>query len=200
MSGPYTEKATNENLTPQQKIDGLRDILATTKTGMLTTRGTNGELHSRAMAPASTEGLHFTFLANNYSYKTDEMEANSQVNVSFFDPGSSSWISIAGTASLSQDKERIKKLWSPFTKAWFGDLGDGVHKGDENDPRVVIIDVAPSEIRYWHSTRTKVGAAIEVATSAVTGKVASTGELCTITKQELALVEGLNVANVAKLL
>jgi hypothetical protein len=31
-------------------------------------------------------------------------------------------------------------------KAWFGDLGDGIHKGDENDPRVVIIDVTPSEV------------------------------------------------------
>ncbi|KAG8705835.1 hypothetical protein FRC12_009206 [Ceratobasidium sp. 428] len=194
MSDEYTKKATNEKLTPQQKIDGLKEILATAKTGMLTTRGTNGELHSRAMAPASTEGLHFTFIANNDSYKTDEMEANPQVNVSFFDPGSNHWVSVAGTATLSQDREKIKKLWSPFVRAWFGDLGDGVHKGDENDPRVVIIDVNPSEIRYWYSTRTKVGAAIEVATSAVTGNVASPGELRTITKQELALVEGLNVA------
>ncbi|KAG8721017.1 hypothetical protein FRC08_016327 [Ceratobasidium sp. 394] len=194
MSDPYTKKATNENLTPQQKIDGLREILATVKTGMLTTRGTNGELHSRAMAPASTEGLHFAFLADNRSYKTDEMEANSQVNVSFFDPSSSNWVSVAGTAVLSQDKEKIKKLWSPLTKAWFGDLGDGIHKGDENDPRVVIIDVIPSEIRYWYCTRTKAGAAIEVAKSALTGGVASPGELRTITKPELALVEGLNVA------
>ncbi|KAG8734933.1 hypothetical protein FRC10_011208 [Ceratobasidium sp. 414] len=192
MSDSYTKKATNQNLTPQQKIDGLKEILATTKTGMLTTRGTNGELHSRAMAPASSEGVPYTYGALNY--KTDEMEANSQVNVSFFDLGSSNWVSIAGTASLSQDKEKIKKLWSPLTKAWFGNLGDGIHKGDENDPRVVIIDVAPSEIRYWRSTRTKVGAAIEVVTSAVTGDVASPGELRTITKQELALVEGLNVA------
>ncbi|QRV79665.1 pyridoxamine 5'-phosphate oxidase family protein [Ceratobasidium sp. AG-Ba] len=184
MSDPYTQKATNDKLTPQQKIDGLKEILATTKTGMLTTRGTNGELHSRAMAPASTEGLHFTFIANNHSYKTDEIEANSQVNVSFFDAGSNNWVSVTGTATLSQDREKIKKLWSPLTKAWFGDLGDGVHKGDENDPRVELIDVAPTEIRYWYSKQTKVSAAVEVVASAVTGKVATPGELRTITKQE----------------
>ncbi|KAG8702298.1 hypothetical protein FRC12_009220 [Ceratobasidium sp. 428] len=193
MSDEYTKKATNEKLTPQQKIDGLKEILATAKTGMLTTRGTNGELHSRAMAPASTEGLHFVFIANNHSYKTDEIEANPNVNLSFFEPSSSHWVSVAGIATLSQDKEKIKKLWSPLTKAWFGDLGDGIHKGDENDPRVEIIDVTPSEIRYWYATRTKVGMAVDVATSAITGKVASPGELRTITKQELALVEGLNM-------
>jgi hypothetical protein len=32
-------------------------------------------------------------------------------------------------------------------KAWFGDLGDGVHKGDENDPRISLIEVTPDEVR-----------------------------------------------------
>jgi general stress protein 26 len=62
----------------------------------------------------TAEGLHFSFLGDNTSHKTDEVEANSQVNVSFFDPGSNHWVSIAGTANLSQDKEKIKKLWSPL--------------------------------------------------------------------------------------
>jgi len=193
MSDPYTQKAMNNNLTPQQKIDGLKEVLNVAKTGMLTTRGTDGNLHSRAMAPASTEGLHFSFLANSDSYKTDEIEADPHVNVSFFEPGSNHWASISGTAKLSKDRELVKKLWSPFVKAWFGDLGDGTHKGDENDPRVTVIEVIPSEIRYWYSTRTKIGSAIEVATSTITGNVAQPGELRTITKQELALVEGLNV-------
>ena len=49
---PYTAKAENNNLTPQEKIDGLHAIVKSVKTGMLTTRAANGELHSRAMAPA----------------------------------------------------------------------------------------------------------------------------------------------------
>ncbi|KAB5591250.1 Protein bli-3 [Ceratobasidium theobromae] len=195
MSDPYVEEATNDKLTPQQKIDGLKEILKIAKTGMLTTRDTSGELHSRAMAPASpVDGLHFTFFANSESHKTDEMETDPHVNVSFFEPGSNSWVSVSGTAKVMRDKKRTKELWNPFVRAWFGDLGDGIHKGDENDPRVVLIDVTPTEIRYWHSTRTKIGATIEVATSAITGKVATPGELRVITPQELALVEGLNVA------
>ncbi|CCO30915.1 Protein bli-3 [Rhizoctonia solani AG-1 IB] len=189
MSDPYVEKATNDKLTPQQKIDGLKEILEITKTGMLTTRGTNGELHSRAMAPASLDGLHFTFILNNQSHKTDEMESDPHVNVSFFDPGSNHWVSVSGTAKVLQDKKRTKELWSPFVSAWFGDLGDGVHKGNEEDPRVSLVDITPSEIRYWYSKRTKIGSAVEIAASAITGKVASPGELRTITPQELALVE-----------
>jgi hypothetical protein len=33
--------------------------------------------------------------------------------------------------------------------SYFGDLNDGVHHGNEDDPRVSIIEVVPTEIRYW---------------------------------------------------
>lgn len=48
---PYSAKAQNPNLTPQMKIDGLKEILDAVKWGMLTTRTKDGHLHSRAMAP-----------------------------------------------------------------------------------------------------------------------------------------------------
>ena len=49
---PYTAKAENNNLTPQEKVDGLHTIVKKVKTGMLTTRAADGHMHSRAMAPA----------------------------------------------------------------------------------------------------------------------------------------------------
>lgn len=71
------------------------------------------------------------------------------------------------------------------TAAWFSDLKDGLHTGDENDPRVSLIEVIPEEIRYWYVTKGKVGRAVEIGVGAVTGKTASPGELRTITKQEV---------------
>ena len=49
---PYSAKAQNDNLTTQEKIDGLHTIVKKVKTGMLTTRSADGHMHSRAMAPA----------------------------------------------------------------------------------------------------------------------------------------------------
>ena len=49
---PYTAKAQNDNLTPQEKVDGLHSIVKKVKTGMLTSRSKDGHMHSRAMAPA----------------------------------------------------------------------------------------------------------------------------------------------------
>lgn len=72
------------------------------------------------------------------------------------------------------------------TAAWFGDLGDGIHKGDENDPRVAVIEVVPDEIRYWYTTKGKFGSALDVGIGAVTGKVACPGELRTISQDEVS--------------
>jgi hypothetical protein len=78
--------------------------------------------------------------------------------------------------------------------AFFGDLEDGVHKGDESDPRVVAIEVVPDEIRYWVSKGSKIGRAVDIAVGAVTGKTAAPGELRTISKAEIQLTQGMNTA------
>ncbi|KAH9942486.1 uncharacterized protein BXZ73DRAFT_97896 [Epithele typhae] len=191
---PYTSKAENDNLTPQEKIDGLHHIVKGVKTGMLTTRSESGQLHSRAMAPVSFSSPHqvaLVFLANRVSHKFDEIQHDAHVNVSFCDPSTTNWASFAGTAKISQDREKIKQHWNPMTAAWFGDLGDGTHKGDHTDPRVAVIEVIPDEIRYWTATRGAVGRAVDVAVSAATGKTATPGELRMITKDEIELVQGL---------
>lgn len=60
---PYTAKAENNNISPQDKITGLHGIVKNVKTGMLTTRSVDGYLHSRAMAPVGREFLaHRTHL------------------------------------------------------------------------------------------------------------------------------------------
>ncbi|CDO69229.1 hypothetical protein BN946_scf185042.g131 [Trametes cinnabarina] len=191
---PYTAKAENDNLSPQEKIEGLHSIVKNVKTGMLTTRSASGQLHARAMAPAGPvdpNQVTLVFIANRASAKFDEIEHDAHVNVSFYDESTTNWASYAGIAKIIQDKNKIAKHWSSATAAWFGDLGDGVHKGDQNDPRVAVIEVIPDEIRYWYATRGKVGQAVDVAVGAVTGRTAAPGELRTITKSEIQLVQGL---------
>ncbi|KAK7685149.1 hypothetical protein QCA50_011512 [Cerrena zonata] len=192
---PYTAKAQNNHLSPQEKIQGLHEIIKTVKTGMLTTRDSTGCMHSRAMAPAgslSPTQATLAFIANTASHKFEEIQNDSHVNVSFYDEKSTNWASYCGIARISQDKDKISKYWSSTISAWFGDLGDGIHKGDQNDPRVAIIEVVPDSIRYWVATSNKVGRAVDIAVGAVTGKTAAPGELRTIAKDEIQLLQGID--------
>ena len=51
--------------------------------------------------------------------------------------------SVSGKAIINTDRSKVKKHWSAGLKAWFDDKKDGKHTGDENDPRVAMIDVHP---------------------------------------------------------
>ncbi|KAI6033177.1 hypothetical protein F5J12DRAFT_902848 [Pisolithus orientalis] len=172
---PYTSQAENKSVTLSEKINWC-----VAKTGMLVTRNAEGNLHSRAMNPVNSLGkgqLNLVFLANNVSVKFEEIENDSHVNVSFFDSSTTSWVSYAGRARVSQDRDVICKHWSMSVAGYIGNLQDGVHTGDENDPRVSAIEVVPDEIRYWYTEKGALA-------GAVTGKATSPGELHTITKEE----------------
>ncbi|KAN0091150.1 hypothetical protein V8E55_004716 [Tylopilus felleus] len=189
---PYSRIAERKDVTLLQKLTDLQQVVKAAKTGMLVTRDSNGNLHSRAMAPANVSGdpqLNLIFIANTVSCKFEEIENDSHVNVSFFDPSSTDWASYSGRARVTQDKELIHKHWSYFVTGYIGNLGDGVHKGDEGDPRVAVIEIIPDEIKYWISEQSRISRVIQVATSAAMGKATAPGELHTIHKQEIQLAQ-----------
>lgn len=72
---------------------------------------------------------------------------------------------------------------------YIGNLGDGVHKGDEGDPRVAVIEIIPDEIKYWISEQTAISRALQVAASAVMGRATAPGELRTIHKEEVSATQ-----------
>lgn len=80
----------------------------------------------------------------------------------------------------------VSKLYTPDTKAWFGDKGDGVHNGEASDPRITVLEVSVDEIRHFHQTRTMIGQAVDVVSNAIGGGVAKPGEIRTITGQEIS--------------
>merc|ERR1711939_672239 len=106
---------------------------------MLVTRSAEGHLHSRAMSPVSSDGLEFVFVFNTESGKLEEVKTDKHVNISFMHPSSTNWVSVAGDAEADSNAARVEKFWKPELKAWFGDLKDGTHTGDFNDPRVAIL-------------------------------------------------------------
>ncbi|UTT89765.1 hypothetical protein NDA17_006722 [Ustilago hordei] len=177
------------DLTPQQKIDTLLEITKHIGTGMLTSRSPDGKLASRAMAPATTEGLVFSFYMNTDSGKTDDIESDPQVNVAYFDPKTTDWISISGRAVINRDPTKIKKHWSSSLNAWFDDKKDGKHTGGHNDPRVVLLDVQPEEIRIYKADG-KLAQLGQMAKAAVSGHTASPGKLLILTGQEIQLASG----------
>lgn len=184
---PYTKVNADADVTLEQKVNDLSGFIQACKFGMMTTRdAASGKLVSRAMAVAAQEngGIDLLFHTNTESGKTDELQSDEHVNISFLN-GSGEWASVSGSATVETDSELVKKHYSPLLKTWLGDLGDGKHDGSENDPRIGVIRVKATSAVYAVVAKNIISRAIEVAQGAVTGKPAAINKLREISASEV---------------
>lgn len=184
---PYTKANTDTSVDGPQKIKDFTEFITTSKYGMLTTRQSGStRLVSRSMALAGTEnnGVDLVFQINTESGKTDDIASDPDVNVSFLN-AKGSWASVAGRATIVTDREEVKKYYSPILKAWLGDLGDGVHDGSENDPRIGLIKLQAETVTHSHAEYGAVKTAAKVTAAAVKGKPAEVNSLRYLSEDDL---------------
>ncbi|CAK1366976.1 unnamed protein product [Cercospora beticola] len=204
---PYTSKNQQEP-SLQEKVEDLKTFIDKNKFCLLTTKNTEGLLVSRAMAlaakvrsvslvqfaaPRTAEtdphkqegnGIDLIFHTNTESGKTDDLDANAQINVGFLN-NSGEWASFSGPATVETDRAKVREYYSPALKAWLGDLGDGKHDGGPEDPRIGLIKIKTSTVTYATSAKNFVTSTIEVVKGAVTGETPSVNKLRHLSEQEV---------------
>ncbi|KAK7729107.1 BLI-3 blue-light-inducible Bli-3 protein [Cytospora paraplurivora] len=196
---PYKVANTETDIPLEQKVQDLSDFISAVKFGMLTTRdASNGKLVSRCMAVAAKEsgGIDLLFHTNTESHKTDELQDDHHVNISFLN-SSGEWASISGNASVQTDRELVKKHYNPILKSWLGDLGDGTHDGSENDPRIGVIRVKTESAVYSIVSKNILSRAIEIGKGAITGQAAAVNKLREISETEVSQWRFLNKSTTA---
>lgn len=173
---PSVSKQWDESTPKDEQFKDLYKIIDGLKTSLLTTIRPDIGPVSRSMAIAKRAGPDILYLANTHSTKFEDLKQNKTAQVTFQDSSSQNWVSISGEAvTTANDDPRIKQIYSKGVNAWFGDLGDGVHTGMPEDPRMALIEIKAKYISYWKSTSTSVGFLKEVTQASLTGQVADTG-------------------------
>jgi general stress protein 26 len=102
------------------------------------------------------------FLSASDSHLNSELQADPFLHLLFQRSAHSDFLNIYGTATISQDKEKIKELWEPIVKTWFTE--------GQDDPRITVIKVEPSEGYYWDNKHGNAVAFVKMAIGAVIGK------------------------------
>ncbi|THY68139.1 blue light-inducible protein-like protein Bli-3 [Aureobasidium pullulans] len=183
---PSVARQWDNNVDFETKFQEFYKIVDGLKIGLLGTYRPGIGPVTRSMALAKRTGPDFLFLANAHSQKFKDIEANKEVNVSFQDTKSQDWISVSGTATTASNSDpRIKEVWSRAAAAWFGDVGDGVHDGSAEDPRMSLIEVKAKYISYYKTNVGALGYLKEVVAANVTGGVANTGSLREMKEDEI---------------
>ena len=150
-----------------EAVATVRDLIKDERTCMLTTVGPDGSLVGRPMATQEVEfDGDLWFFTEASSPKVAEVQADPRVNVGY--AGSSSWVSVSGTAEVVRDPKKNEELWNSFAEAWFA-------KGP-TDPDVVLIKVRGESAEYWDSPGGRVASVIALVKAKATGNKPDVGE------------------------
>lgn len=135
----------------------------------------DGELISRPMAAQADPAEHaIYFVSRLESGKTHDIGTTAPVNLAFVDPDKSTFVSVAGHATVSQDREKLRELWSMWAEAWLPDGPDS--------PDTALITVEPADAVIWDNNRSKIVRLVKTAAAAITQ---SPPDMGTVRKVEL---------------
>ncbi len=157
-----------ENLTQQQAIDKIKELVKAAEIGMFTSGLSTLPLNSRPMATMDVDDDGNLWYFSKYdSTKNEDIKSDNRVQVFYANKSSSEYLSVYGTAEISTNKQKIKELWTPMVKAWFTE--------GEDDPSITVIKVVPVDVYYWDTKTNKLVSLVKIAASVVTGKTMDDG-------------------------
>jgi general stress protein 26 len=96
----------------------------------------------------------------------EQIQDDPRVMLSFADRGGNNFASISGSAEVTNDRAKIKELWSPWAKAFWE---------SPEDPAIRVIVFHPDHARYWDAPNAVVTTIITMA-AAVVGKEPELGK------------------------
>ena len=147
-------------------IDRVWELMQTIGYAMLVTHDGH-RLRGRPMTAyvERNEGAVY-FLTDARQHKDEEIAQTPAVNLSFADPGSQKYIWLSGTAAVSNDRAKIRELFSTPARAWW-DSAD--------DPNIRALKITPEAAEYWDSPG-KLVAYTKMAAAIVTNTRPSIGD------------------------
>jgi len=115
---------------------------------------------ARPMSGTVDQASHAVyFLTDVSAEKIAQITAHPRVTLIFSNEGGDEYATLEGDATVSNDRAKIRELWTPFAKAWWQSA---------DDPAIRLLQVDPSEAEIWEGPNKLVATAI-MLTSAITG-------------------------------
>ena len=154
-----------------ESISKVTEIINGSHIGMLTTINEEGALVSRPLAVQDVlDDGDIWFFTGLGTSQVSHVRADPRVNVSF--GNRTEWVSVAGTAEVVTDRQKIHDMWNQVVEAWFPDGPD--------TPEVVLLRVDSDSAEYWTSPGGRAATVLQWIKSKVTHSRMSVGESGTV--------------------
>jgi len=108
-------------------VERVWEMMEKIGTAMLITWDGERQRARPMSAHVSQEEHAIYFITPADQEKTDQIEKFPIVTLTFADTGGQKYVVTTGHATVSNDRAKIKELWSPFAKAWFDSFRRSKH-------------------------------------------------------------------------
>lgn len=156
--------------THDDQLATVAEIMKDTRIAVLTYVGPGGSLVSTPMGMQDFEHPGtIWFLTERDTDKVRAIEADPRVNVSCH--SDSGWVSLSGTATVSEDRAKLRELWDASAGAFMS--------GGPDDPDNVLLRIDGETAEYWESPG-KVAIAVQMAKGLVSDDKPDLGDNATV--------------------
>ena len=185
MTDKVSEANRATGISTEKKLDDLYKLIDGLEVCLFTTRRADGRLVTRPMqVQERTSGTDLWFVTDIEANKLDELATDPHVNLGFYDSKSREWVSVSGTAIISQDRDLVRAMHKPDWRIWFPDEG-GKRDGGPDDPRLALVLVEALSVIYFKKTRPTPVVLFEMAKALITGSEPKLGEERMIGQREI---------------
>lgn len=131
---------TSENYGDRQKV---WELIKSIGIALMVTSSDEG-LRGRPMAAMNKDfDGELWFASRESTPKLAEIKHESHVLLAYSEPKTQNYVSVAGTARIVRDTQKVKELWTEGARVWFPD-------GPE-DPNIALICVKVESAEFWDS-------------------------------------------------
>jgi general stress protein 26 len=158
-----------KNVTGAEAIEKMQELVRHNAICMFTSNVDEMPLQTRPMTTQEVDDEgNFWFFSPKDSHKNYEVRSDARVQLLFANTSASEFLTVYGTATVVEDRNKIAALWSPMAKPWF--------QQGKDDPNLSLLKVTPENAYYWEPKHNKMITLFKMATSAVTGKSMDIGD------------------------
>lgn len=155
----------------KNEIDASKVWEVVEKVGVAMVITRDGELlEGRPLQARPDEDAGVIYFMTDGETVLEQIAADPRVMLSFADKGGQNYASIDGSATIKNDRAKIKELWTPWAKAFWD---------SPEDPAIRVLVFQPEHARYWDAPNAVVTSFVMLA-AALSGKepkLGSSGEV-----------------------
>ena len=144
------------DLTEQNPISRIWDIVEKARVGMLTTQFSGGLRARPLQARPDRDAGIIWFITDVRGAKDDEIGAAHDVGLVFVDERDRVYLSVTGRASVVRDAAKTKEVWTETDDIWL--------PGGPDDPNVRLLRMQPVTAELWDGPSSAAVVVFEFAT------------------------------------